>query len=173
MTKSQCVCVNVCVCRATDTVADIYRGAKMISVNCGQVHLHTFLISLDWYQPLSPRQASTGMSSWFALYAHTNTHSQPPSTPLAYNSYNGQHQPRNTAHVLLSPTLLHHCHGNTSHLLLGLPMSLVLSRSLTLISYSHLYTVTLVQLFSILLLLFIWHFLYQITKRKCEKVMYL
>lgn len=57
-------CVRVCVCmHAMRQIADIYRGAKLISVNCGQVHLHTFLISLDWYQPLSPRKASTGMSS--------------------------------------------------------------------------------------------------------------
>lgn len=58
--EPMCVCVRA---HAMRQIADIYRGAKLISVNCGQVHLHTFLISLDWYQPLSPRKASTGMSS--------------------------------------------------------------------------------------------------------------
>ncbi len=63
---SESLCAHVCV-HAMRQIADIYRGVKLISVNCGQVHLHTFLISLDWYQPLSPCKASTGMSSYLAL----------------------------------------------------------------------------------------------------------
>ncbi len=48
-------CMRVSVCMHTmRQIADIYQGVKLISVNCGQVHLHTFLISLDRYQPLSP-----------------------------------------------------------------------------------------------------------------------
>lgn len=67
--------VRKIVCDATDTVADIYRGAKLISVNCGQVHLHTFLISLDWYQPLSPHKASTGdVLVAGCVNTHTHTH---------------------------------------------------------------------------------------------------
>ena len=65
------------VCDATDTVADIYQGTKLISVNCGQVHLHTFLISLDWYQTLSIHKASTG-DVLVARYSNTHTHTHTP-----------------------------------------------------------------------------------------------
>lgn len=57
-------------------------------------------------------------------------------------------------HLLLSPALLHCCHANTSSLVLRLFMSLVLSRSLAHIFYSHLYTVFLTHLMNFLSSLF-------------------
>lgn len=57
-------------------------------------------------------------------------------------------------HLLLSPALLHCCHANTSSLVLRLFVSLVLSRSLAHIFYSHLYTVFLTHLMNFLSSLF-------------------
>lgn len=67
---SESLRLSVCASDATDSW--YLSGVKLISVNCGQVHLHTFLISLDCYQPLSPREASTGMSSYLAPQTHTH-----------------------------------------------------------------------------------------------------
>lgn len=62
------------VCKCVRQKADIYQSVKQISLNCGQVHLHTFLITLDWYQPLSLCKASTDMSSYLSACAYTNKH---------------------------------------------------------------------------------------------------
>lgn len=92
---SLCVRVGTPACvraHAMRQIADIYRAVKLISVNCGQVHLHTFLISLDWYQPLSPRGAldrDVLVPRSVSTHSHTlNMHAQSPLMPLANNSTN-------------------------------------------------------------------------------------
>lgn len=79
--------------------ADIYRSVKQISLNCGQVHLHTFLISLDWYQPLSLCKASTDMSSYLCVCVYTNKHIHTsPMMPLANTNANVSQQPRSAGY---------------------------------------------------------------------------